>query len=67
MALTDSHTPYPTPQEIYERAVNIHDEERWSNLYKKDLIEAGSMVGRHHLRLMEGSPYLEALLKRGFK
>ena len=25
------------------------------------------MVGHHRLCLMEGSPYLEALLKRGFK
>ena len=38
----------------------------WSDLYKRDMIEAGSMVGHRHLRLIEGSPYLEALLKRGF-
>ena len=65
--MRDSFTPYPTSQEIYERAVTIHDEEMWSDLYKKDLIEAGSMVGRRHLHQMEGSPYLEALLCWGFK
>ena len=47
--------------------VNVSEGERWSNLYKKDLLEAGSMVGHHHLHQMEGSPYLESLLKRGFK
>ena len=47
--------------------MNVCDEERWSDLYKKDMIEAGSMVGRRQLHLMEGSPYLEALLKRGFR
>ena len=63
----DTHTPYPTSQEIYKRVMNIWDEERWSDLYKKDLIEVGSMVGRRRLCLMKGSLYLEALLKRGFQ
>lgn len=59
--------PYPTSQEIYKRVVNLSETEVWSNLYKKDLLEVGSMVGRCHLRMMEGSPYLEALLCRGMK
>ena len=47
--------------------MNVRDEERWSDLYKKDMIKVGSMVGCRCLHLMEGSPYLEALLRRGFK
>ena len=65
--MRDTHAPYPTSQEIFERVQTLRDEEMWSNLYKKDLIKVGSIVGHHRLRLMEGSPYLEALLKRGLK
>ena len=65
--MRDTDAPYPTSQEIYERAVNPSEAETWSNLYKKDLLEAGSMVGRRRLYTMEGSPYLKALLCRGLK
>ena len=64
--MRDTDAPYSTSQEIFERATNVKDDEVWSDLYK-DLIEVGLMVGCYWLCLMEGSPYLEALLQRGLK
>ena len=61
------NAPYPTSQEIFGRAENISEAETWSDLYKKDLLEAGLMVACCLLCLMGGSPYLEALLRRGLK
>ena len=54
-------------QEIFDSESLSTLEKAWEDLYKKDLLEAGSMMAHHHLRQINGSLYLEALLRRGLK
>ena len=41
--------------------------ETFGDLFKKDLIKAGSIYARRALRTLDISPYLSALFKRGLK
>ena len=54
-------------QEIFARVERDSKSEKWEDLYKKDLLEVGSMVAQCHLCQINRSPYLEALLQRGLR
>ena len=58
---------YPAREAILERASNMSAIETFGDLFKKDLIEAGSVHARRALRMLDISPYLSALFKRGLK
>ena len=63
----DTNAPYPLAQAIFNRMKVDSKSEMWGDLYKKDLIKVFSARSHRTLHHIKGSPYLEALLKRGLK
>ena len=59
--------PYPSPETIIKRASNMTAIETFGDLFKKDLIEVGSIYARRALRTLDISPYLSGLFKRGLR
>ena len=58
---------YPSSQTIFELTLNMMVIETFRDLFKKDLIEAGSIYARRALRNLNISLYLLVILKRGLK
>ena len=54
-------------QVLFNRANNLQDEEMFSDVYKKDLIEAMEMMVRRELHCLRVDPYAETILWRGLK
>ena len=63
--MQDTTDPYPTPEAISDQVNCLEEDERFADLFKKDLIAMAGVVGRRKLRRIHVAPYAEALMKRG--
>ena len=54
-------------QSLFDRGQAVGDEDTFNNMFKKDLIEAGSIYARWALRTLDILPYLSGLFTLGVK
>ena len=61
----NSLDPYLSAQELFDRGQVEGNEDTFSDVFKKDFIEAAGMKARRKMRRMRIDPYLDAILRRG--
>ena len=63
--MRDSHNPYPTAQDLFSRGQAEGNKDMFSDVFKKDFIEAMLMKAQRKLRKMRINPYPDAIIRRG--